>query len=159
MKVWCCVQVGFQCIDQLAAAASIPLDKKQHNALVGKGMLFGRKAVLAKPQTFMNSSGKSVRKLMDFYKVHTLPPDFELRHHQYLLSGVLLTDMFGGIVWKSSASLHACERLHGSTCSWTHVYLQAHFSAQHHSCNYAMTRPEHHHEWFWRLSGNGLSKG
>ncbi len=63
------VQIGFHCIDRLADGAAIAMDKKQHNAVVGKGLLFGRRALLVKPQTYMNASGKAVRKLMDFYKV------------------------------------------------------------------------------------------
>jgi peptidyl-tRNA hydrolase, PTH1 family len=63
------VQIGFMIIDRLAADAGIAVDKKQHNALVGKGQLHGAPVLLAKPTTFMNSSGKAVRKLMDYYKV------------------------------------------------------------------------------------------
>ena len=32
-------------------------------------MIEGQKVVLAKPQTFMNLSGESVRELVDFYKI------------------------------------------------------------------------------------------
>lgn len=61
--------IGFKVIDRLGADAGISVDKKQHNALVGKGRLHGLPVLLAKPTTFMNSSGKAVRKLMDYYKV------------------------------------------------------------------------------------------
>ena len=64
-----CTQIGFQVIDRLGEAASVAVDKKQHNALVGRGRLWGAPVLLAKPTTFMNSSGKAVRKLMDYYKV------------------------------------------------------------------------------------------
>ncbi len=63
------MQIGFQIVDRLGAAAGIPVDKKQHNALVGRGRLWDAKVLLAKPTTFMNNSGKAVRKLVDFYKV------------------------------------------------------------------------------------------
>lgn len=62
-------QIGFEIVDRLAADAGILLDKKQHNALVGRGRLHGLPVLLAKPTTFMNSSGKAVRKLVDYYKV------------------------------------------------------------------------------------------
>lgn len=38
-------------------------------AFVGKGMIEGQKVILAKPQTYMNLSGESVRSLVDFYKI------------------------------------------------------------------------------------------
>lgn len=63
------LQVGFRCIDWIGKVNGISVDKKQHNAIVGSGRLGGKRVLLAKPQNFMNVSGKSVRKLMDFYKV------------------------------------------------------------------------------------------
>ncbi len=44
------------------------VDKKQHNALVAQARLWDARVLLAKPTTFMNSSGKAVKKLMDYYK-------------------------------------------------------------------------------------------
>jgi Peptidyl-tRNA hydrolase len=64
-------QIGFKIIDCLSAEAGVAVTQKQHNALVGKGRLHGVPVLLAKPTTFMNSSGKAVRKLMDYYKVST----------------------------------------------------------------------------------------
>ena len=45
---------------------------KKHRAEVGKGEIEGRRTVIAKPQTYMNSSGESVQALLSFYK---LKPD------------------------------------------------------------------------------------
>lgn len=61
--------VGFEVIDELADRHGISVDTKKHKALIGKGMIAGEKVVLAKPQTYMNLSGESVRELLDFYKV------------------------------------------------------------------------------------------
>lgn len=61
--------IGFEVIDHLATAYAIDVCMKKHKALCGKGMIGGQKVVLAKPQTYMNLSGESVRELMDFYKV------------------------------------------------------------------------------------------
>ncbi|MGN0360237.1 MAG: aminoacyl-tRNA hydrolase [Hominisplanchenecus sp.] len=61
--------VGFDTIDILAERYRISVDTKKHKALYGKGMIEGRKVILAKPQTFMNLSGESVRELIDFYKI------------------------------------------------------------------------------------------
>ena len=61
--------VGFDTIDILAERYRISADTKKSKALYGKGMIEGRKVILAKPQTFMNLSGESVRELIDFYKI------------------------------------------------------------------------------------------
>ncbi|MBQ4069523.1 MAG: aminoacyl-tRNA hydrolase [Lachnospiraceae bacterium] len=61
--------IGFDTIDRLASKMGIGVDTKKHKALIGKGVLGGEKVVLAKPQTYMNLSGESVRELIDFYKI------------------------------------------------------------------------------------------
>ena len=60
--------IGFAAIDKLAEATQISVVEKKHKAIIGKGYIEGRKVILAKPQTFMNLSGESVRALMDYYK-------------------------------------------------------------------------------------------
>ena len=67
--------VGFDVIDRLAARYNIDVDVKKHRALIGKGMIAGQKVILAKPQTYMNLSGESVRELVNYYKVD---PESEL---------------------------------------------------------------------------------
>ena len=52
--------IGFDVIDMLAEEYRISVTEKKHKALIGKGMIGGVKAVLAKPQTYMNLSGESV---------------------------------------------------------------------------------------------------
>ncbi len=61
--------IGFDVIDALADEAGISVTEKKHKALVGKGVLDGQKVILAKPQTYMNLSGESVRDIIDYYKV------------------------------------------------------------------------------------------
>lgn len=61
--------VGFEVIDALARKYNIDVDMKKHRAYIGKGMIEGQKVILAKPQTYMNLSGESVRSLLDYYKV------------------------------------------------------------------------------------------
>lgn len=61
--------VGFDTIDLLADKYGISVDSKKHKALYGKGIIEGQRVVLAKPQTYMNLSGESVRELVDFYKI------------------------------------------------------------------------------------------
>lgn len=61
--------VGFDTIDVLAERYRISVDAKKYKALYGKGLIEGNKVILAKPQTYMNLSGESVRELIDFYKI------------------------------------------------------------------------------------------
>lgn len=61
--------VGFDVIDALAAKYNISVDIRKHRALCGKGIMEGQKVILAKPQTFMNVSGESIRGLVDYYKI------------------------------------------------------------------------------------------
>lgn len=59
---------GFTVIDALADKYGITVSEKKHKALIGKGVIEGKKVVLVKPQTFMNLSGESLREVADFYK-------------------------------------------------------------------------------------------
>lgn len=61
--------IGFEAIDALADMAGISVLEKKHKAMIGKGVIDGQKIILAKPQTYMNLSGESVRELMDYYKI------------------------------------------------------------------------------------------
>ena len=61
--------VGFGVITELADRHRISVDTKKHKALIGKGIIGGEKVILAKPQTFMNLSGESVREIVDYYQI------------------------------------------------------------------------------------------
>lgn len=61
--------IGYDVIDRLAEAEQISVLEKKHKAVIGKGCVAGQKCVLAKPVTYMNLSGESVRELIDYYKV------------------------------------------------------------------------------------------
>lgn len=60
--------IGFDVIDMLADMAGISVMEKKHKAIVGKGIIDGQRVILAKPQTYMNLSGESVREIIDYYK-------------------------------------------------------------------------------------------
>ncbi|MBN9659574.1 MAG: aminoacyl-tRNA hydrolase [Acidobacteria bacterium] len=64
--------LGFLTLDRLAARHSIRLSRLECRAVVGFGTLEGKPALLAKPQTFMNLSGQSVKGLLEKY---SLKPD------------------------------------------------------------------------------------
>lgn len=60
---------GFMVIDAAAAKYNISVAEKKHKAIIGKGLIGGRKVILVKPQTFMNLSGESIREIIDYYKI------------------------------------------------------------------------------------------
>jgi peptidyl-tRNA hydrolase, PTH1 family len=64
--------IGFMAVDALAAAYKIESSKVQNKAIVGNGRIQSQNVILAKPQTYMNSSGDAVGPLARFYKV---PPE------------------------------------------------------------------------------------
>ncbi len=61
--------VGFWVIDQLAKEYNIDVTKFKHKALIGDGVIAGKKVLLVKPQTYMNLSGESIREILKFYKI------------------------------------------------------------------------------------------
>ena len=61
--------IGFDVIDVIAEKHNISVIEKKHKALIGKGVINGYKVILAKPQTYMNLSGESIREIVEYYKV------------------------------------------------------------------------------------------
>ena len=61
--------MGFLAIDKLAEKHDIKVNKLKHKALTGDGFIFGQKALLVKPQTYMNLSGESVREIISYYDI------------------------------------------------------------------------------------------
>ena len=52
---------GFLVLDTLAQKLGADLSERKHRALCGKAVIGGQKVILLKPQTYMNSSGESIR--------------------------------------------------------------------------------------------------
>ena len=61
--------IGFETIDLLAHKEGIRLTKLKHKAVCGDGIICGEKVIIAKPQTYMNLSGESIRDIVKFYKI------------------------------------------------------------------------------------------
>ena len=72
--------IGFDVIDALADMGRIGMTEKKHKAIIGKGIIGGRKVILAKPQTYMNLSGESVRELMDYYKIDETMEEIKMQN-------------------------------------------------------------------------------
>lgn len=71
---------GFVLLDEIRKHFNFPEFKleKKFEAEISEGILKGEKTILVKPQAFMNVSGKSVRSILDFYKLS--PSDLTIAH-------------------------------------------------------------------------------
>lgn len=61
--------VGFRVIDLLATRYNLGTGRGDKRALTWDGQVSGKRVKLAKPMTFMNRSGESVRQLLDYYDI------------------------------------------------------------------------------------------
>jgi len=66
---WTPHNLGFMAVDELANRGVIRVERPEGKALVGKGKIAGEEVLLAKPQTYMNLSGISVRELLEKYEL------------------------------------------------------------------------------------------
>jgi len=61
--------IGFICIRHFAKTQGIKFDKKKGLARIGTGKVANNELVLARPQTFMNSSGQSLSRLIKKFNI------------------------------------------------------------------------------------------
>ena len=61
--------MGFDVINKIAKKCEIDISRTKFNGLYGSGIIKDEKVILLKPQTYMNLSGNSVKKIVDFYKI------------------------------------------------------------------------------------------
>lgn len=61
--------VGFEVIDRLAAGTAGTSFQFKFDGLLADGQIDFHRVMLLKPMTFMNLSGRSVRQVMQFYKI------------------------------------------------------------------------------------------
>lgn len=67
--------IGFQTLDALASAQHLSFTRSEHHAQTAHGILQGQRVILAKPQTWMNDSGRAIGALARYYKI---PPEHVL---------------------------------------------------------------------------------
>ena len=63
---------GFMAVDYIAQQCGCKIDRLKFNALVTECKIGQSRALLMKPQTFMNNSGIAIREAAAFYKI---PPE------------------------------------------------------------------------------------
>ncbi len=61
--------MGFAAVDIIGENYGIKINRLKHKALVGDGLISGRKVLLVKPQTYMNLSGESLAEIVGYYNV------------------------------------------------------------------------------------------
>jgi len=61
--------VGFMIVERFARAHDLRFARRRFNAQIAEGDIAGARVRIAKPQTFMNSSGDAVGKLFAFFKI------------------------------------------------------------------------------------------
>ena len=61
--------LGFLAIDRIAESCGVRVDNRHCRALTGRAHIAGQQVLLAKPETYMNLSGTSVRELCAKYEV------------------------------------------------------------------------------------------
>jgi len=64
--------VGFQVASRLAKRARAEFAVKAADSRIAEGAMDGLRVAIARPQTFMNDSGRAIRKLLDRYRT---PPE------------------------------------------------------------------------------------
>lgn len=61
--------MGFNVINKICRKNNIEITKSKFKGLYETGVIEGKKVILLKPQTFMNSSGESIKEIVEFYNI------------------------------------------------------------------------------------------
>ena len=86
--------IGFMAVEQMAADHGFPAWKAKHQGTLTEGRFGSTRAVLLKPETFMNKSGDSVAAAMRFYKLE--PEDVIVLHDELDLAPGKVKFKIGG---------------------------------------------------------------
>jgi peptidyl-tRNA hydrolase, PTH1 family len=60
---------GFMAVDKIVHCYGFSEERKKFDAFISGGSIGGYKVITAKPQTYMNLSGKAVSEIVRFYKI------------------------------------------------------------------------------------------
>ena len=85
---------GFDTIDEIAREARVNYWKNEGGALTGKAVIAGEDVLLVKPQSYMNTSGGPVKKLMDSYGID--PEHLIVVHDDLDIEPASIRVKFGG---------------------------------------------------------------
>ncbi len=86
--------IGFMALDRIADQFRLPPWRKKFSGLITEGDLDGTRALLLKPQTYMNDSGRAVQEAASFHKIAL--PDIVVLHDELDLAPAKLRVKTGG---------------------------------------------------------------
>ena len=86
--------VGFMAVDALAAEARAEAFREKFSGVYARAEIAGQQAILLKPMTYMNDSGRSVQPAMAFFKV--TPAELVVIHDELDLPFADVRLKFGG---------------------------------------------------------------
>ena len=87
--------IGFMAVDAIARHHRFPSAKSRFSAAVSEGRIGDERAIIVKPQTFMNLSGQAVGEAMRYYKLE--PADVVVFHDDLdLMAGRVKVKRGGG---------------------------------------------------------------
>ncbi|OFX01760.1 MAG: aminoacyl-tRNA hydrolase [Alphaproteobacteria bacterium RIFCSPHIGHO2_12_FULL_63_12] len=86
--------VGFMAVDAIAGAHRFGAPRNKFQGEMREGEIAGEKAIVLKPQTFMNDSGQSVGAAMRFFKL--APADVVVFHDELDLAAGKIKAKLGG---------------------------------------------------------------
>ena len=61
--------IGFMAADEIVRRYNLSAPRSRFQSDTFEGTIDGEKVLLLKPTTFMNRSGQSVRRILDYYKI------------------------------------------------------------------------------------------
>ncbi|MDO4501783.1 MAG: aminoacyl-tRNA hydrolase [Coriobacteriia bacterium] len=108
---------GFDTVDKIAEEIGVRYWKSQGGALVGKGEYRGEELILAKPQSYMNTSGGPVKTLMSTYKIQ--PDHLIVIHDELDIDPGTIRCKFGGGHAGHNGLRSICDKL--GTRDWFRV--------------------------------------
>lgn len=108
---------GFDTVDEIAAEIGVRYWKNECGALTGKGAYHDIDVVLAKPQSYMNTSGGPVKQLMNAYGVS--PDHLVVIHDELDIDPGTIRVKFGGGHAGHNGLRSICDKL--GTRDWFRV--------------------------------------
>lgn len=108
---------GFDTVDKIAAEIGVRYWKNECGALTGKGAYHDIDVVLAKPQSYMNTSGGPVKQLMNAYGVS--PDHLVVVHDELDIDPGTIRVKFGGGHAGHNGLRSICDKL--GTRDWFRV--------------------------------------
>ena len=108
---------GFDTVDKIASEIGVRYWKNECGALTGKGVYHDIDVVLAKPQSYMNTSGGPVKQLMNAYGVS--PDHLVVIHDELDINPGTIRVKFGGGHAGHNGLRSICDKL--GTRDWFRV--------------------------------------